>query len=232
MERSRQAKLRRLRAKRRRLRSIARQTDPPRPLSSARRWASARRPGRPPARRSRATPARCRPSPGRAEGAIAAAAPHRLQRPRGAAGGPPGATRAGREARFTGAPPPAGDDPARLPRYLVAVIRRASVADHDWIAAIAAEVYGALGDYGTIIRSWLEHPGVLAYLDEVPGEAGDPLRRGFTLVGFYEPAGTPPGTYVADLLAIAVAPAHQRRGVGKGLLEHAIHLAEVASRGG
>src|SRR5690606_32250137 len=151
---------------------------------------------------------------------------------RGAAGGPPGATRAGREARFTGAPPPAGDDPARLPRYLVAVIRRASVADHDWIAAIAAEVYGALGDYGTIIRSWLEHPGVLAYLDEVPGEAGDPLRRGFTLVGFYEPAGTPPGTYVADLLAIAVAPAHQRRGVGKGLLEHAIHLAEGASRGG
>lgn len=106
------------------------------------------------------------------------------------------------------------------------------MADHDWIAAIAAEVYGALGDYGTIIRSWLEHPGVLAYLDEVPGEAGDPLRRGFTLVGFYEPAGTPPGTYVADLLAIAVAPAHQRRGVGKGLLEHAIHLAEVASRGG
>ena len=53
------------------------------------------------------------------------------------------------------------------------------------------------------------------------------MPRGFTLLGFYEPSGTTPGAYVADLLAIAVARGHQRQGIGTRLLEHAIHLAGV-----
>ena len=112
------------------------------------------------------------------------------------------------------------------------VIRRAIGADHPWIATVASDVYGNLGDYGTIIRSWLEHPGVLAYVDEEPGESGEPIPRGFILVGFYEPSGSPPGVYVADLLAIAVDRAHQRKRVGTRLLEHAIHLAALACKQG
>ena len=95
------------------------------------------------------------------------------------------------------------------------------MADHGWIAAVAGDVYGDLGDYATIIRSWLDHPGVLTYVDE------DVEPRGFTLLGFYEPSGTTPGAFVADLLAIAVAPGHQRQGIGTRLLEHAIQLAGV-----
>ena len=107
------------------------------------------------------------------------------------------------------------------------------MADHGWIAEVAADVYSDLGDYGTIIRSWLGHPGVLTYLEEVrPALDGPPAPRGFTLLGFYEPAGAPPGAYVADLLAIAVDRAHQRQRVGTRLLEHAIHLAGVAGRAG
>lgn len=94
---------------------------------------------------------------------------------------------------------------------------------------MAADVYRALGDYWTIIGSWLDHPGVLAYLDEV-GEGDRKVARGFILVGFYEPADAPPGASIADLLAIAVVREHQRQGIGRRLLDHAIHLAELAAQ--
>lgn len=107
------------------------------------------------------------------------------------------------------------------------------MADHAWIATVAADVYRDLGDYGTIIRSWLSHPGVLTYVEESPAPGvGSAIRRGFTLLGFYEPAGIAPGRYVADLLAIAVDRSHQRQGVGSMLLDHAIHLAGLAADGG
>jgi ribosomal protein S18 acetylase RimI-like enzyme len=122
-------------------------------------------------------------------------------------------------------------DRLAVPRYADGVIRRASVADHGWIAAVAADVYGELGDYGTIIRSWLGHPGVLTYLDEMRGGASA-VARGFTLLGFYEPPGIEPGSAIADLLAIAVDRPYQRHGVGSGLLEHAIHLAGLPRPGG
>ncbi len=110
------------------------------------------------------------------------------------------------------------------------MIRRATGADHTWIADVAADVYGALGDYGSIIRSWLAHPGVLTYLDEErdADARSAPVARGFTLLGFYEPNTV--GPYVADLLAIAVARPFQRHGVGTSLLQHAIHLAGLATR--
>jgi ribosomal protein S18 acetylase RimI-like enzyme len=128
------------------------------------------------------------------------------------------------------------------------VIRRGISADHEWIRAVASVVYADLGDYGRIMPSWLDHPGVLAYVD-----VGDALR-GFVLLGFYEPNGVaarsstsaPVQTvaqaqapaqvidqaYVADLLALAVHPQFQRQGVGRGLLDHSIQVAELASRHG
>ena len=45
------------------------------------------------------------------------------------------------------------------------MIRRCVTADHEWIRRLAAEVYAELGDYGAILPSWLDHPGVLAYVD-------------------------------------------------------------------
>ncbi len=109
------------------------------------------------------------------------------------------------------------------------MIRRAKETDTAWIRDTAAEVYRQLGDYATIIPSWLEHSGVLAYVEEVDVD-GAPRRRGFILLGFYEPDNAAPGEYIADLLAIAIAPPYQRQGVGRTLLRYAIHVARLAGR--
>jgi ribosomal protein S18 acetylase RimI-like enzyme len=108
----------------------------------------------------------------------------------------------------------------------LAVIRQANAGDRDWIRDVAAEVYRNLGDYGAIIPSWLDHSGVLAFVDEGRGRGGRSERRGFTLLGFYIPeADHGAELRVADLLAIAVAPAFQGRGIGKALLSHAVAIA-------
>src|SRR5262245_64044707 len=109
------------------------------------------------------------------------------------------------------------------------MIRRAELADHPWIIASGAEAYRDLGDYTRILPSWLEQPGVLAWIDHDMQGRG----RGFAMLGFYldEPTviGGPnhaPSQVVADLLALAVLPACQNRGIGSKLLAHVIEVAE------
>ncbi len=106
------------------------------------------------------------------------------------------------------------------------MIRRAEAADHPWIVATGAEAYADLGDYTRILPSWLEQPGVLAWIDHDLQGRG----RGFAMLGFYmeDPSGTGagPSQVVADLLALAVLPSQQRRGIGNKLLAHVIEVAE------
>ncbi|HUJ59654.1 MAG TPA: N-acetyltransferase [Kofleriaceae bacterium] len=111
------------------------------------------------------------------------------------------------------------------------MIRRAEVQDHPWIVATGAEAYRDLGDYTRILPSWLEQPGVLAWIDQDAQGRG----RGFAMLGFYteEPLpGAPPTMAVgqpqviADLLALAVLPSYQRKGIGTKLLDHVIDVAE------
>lgn len=106
------------------------------------------------------------------------------------------------------------------------MIRRAEVSDHPWIIATGAEAYRDLGDYTRILPSWLEQPGVLAWIDEDLHARG----RGFAMLGFYmeDPTGRglAASTVVADLLALAVLPTQQNRGIGNKLLSHVIEVAE------
>jgi ribosomal protein S18 acetylase RimI-like enzyme len=106
------------------------------------------------------------------------------------------------------------------------VIRRAEHADHPWIIATGAEAYHDLGDYTRILPSWLEQPGVLAWIDhDVMKGAG----RGFAMLGFYMDdvaARAGVGEVVADLLALAVLPEFQNRGIGTKLLHHVIEISE------
>ena len=108
------------------------------------------------------------------------------------------------------------------------MIRRldlAQRADSDWVRDTAQLVYADLGDYGTIIPGWMSHPGVLTYLEV----DDDGLRRGFILLGFYEP-GDRRAALVADLLAIGVDPRYQRQGIGRSLLEFALELSGEAAK--
>ena len=109
------------------------------------------------------------------------------------------------------------------------MIRRAEVADHPWIIATGAEAYRDLGDYTRILPSWLEQPGVLAWIDHDSQGRG----RGFAMLGFYldDPSAAPltpdrATPVVADLLALAVLPAYQNKGIGTNLLHHVIEVAE------
>ena len=102
------------------------------------------------------------------------------------------------------------------------MIRRAEPADHRWIIATGAEAYRDLGDYTRILPSWLEQPGVLAWIDH------DLMGRGraFAMLGFYVEVPSLSAEVVADLLALAVLPVFQRRGIGTKLLTHVIEVAE------
>src|SRR5258706_14178072 len=107
------------------------------------------------------------------------------------------------------------------------MIRRADVRDFSWIVASGAEAYRDLGDYTRILPSWLEQPGVLAWIEQDNASRG----RGFAMLGFYSeppPGVTAPGVQqvVADLLALAVFPAFQKKGIGSQLLDHVIDVAE------
>ncbi len=106
------------------------------------------------------------------------------------------------------------------------MIRRAEVTDHPWIIATGAEAYHDLGDYTRILPSWLDQPGVLAWIDADMQGRG----RGFAMLGFYmeDPTGSgnPATQVVADLLALAVLPSQQGRGIGGKLLAHVIEVAE------
>lgn len=107
------------------------------------------------------------------------------------------------------------------------MIRRAELQDHPWIIAAGADAYLDLGDYTRILPSWLDQPGVLAWIDHDPvGKS-----RGFAMLGFYmeDPlvtGGNGPPQVIADLLALAVLPQFQRRGLGGKLLAHVIEVAE------
>ena len=102
------------------------------------------------------------------------------------------------------------------------MIRRAEIADHPWIIATGAEAYRDLGDYTRILPSWLEQPGVLAWIDHDLQGRG----RAFAMLGFYMETPSHNAEVVADLLALAVLPAFQRRGIGGKLLTHVIEVAE------
>jgi ribosomal protein S18 acetylase RimI-like enzyme len=105
------------------------------------------------------------------------------------------------------------------------MIRRAEVQDHPWIVATGAEAYRDLGDYTRILPSWLEQPGVLAWIDHDLGNRG----RGFAMLGFYleeTPETGRPSEVIADLLALAVLPSYQNKGIGTKLLHHVIEVAD------
>ena len=104
------------------------------------------------------------------------------------------------------------------------VLRAGNRLDRPFMRALAAEAFGAFGDYGPLLLEWFGTPGVEATIAEVEGRPA-----GLTLLAFLADPDAP-GHWVADVLAIAVAPGFRRQGLGKTLLEAALARAQEAAR--
>ena len=103
-------------------------------------------------------------------------------------------------------------------------IRRATPLDHAWIIDLGSRAFADLGDYREVLPAWLRQANDAAWIDD-PGP-----RRGFTMLAFYRDDFS--GDHVADLLAISVEPVWRRHGLGRALLDHALHVARATAKAG
>ncbi len=88
--------------------------------------------------------------------------------------------------------------------------RRARLHEAEAIAALAAQISGAPHWTVAVYRDLAVNPLRLLLVAEDAGH----------LVAYAAAALTPPMPFEAELEAIAVQPAHQRRGLGRALLQH------------
>ena len=99
-------------------------------------------------------------------------------------------------------------------------MRAALPVDLDFVRELAGEVFTQFGDYRKLLPKWFATPGVMTFVSESEGE-----RTGYLLLAFFREG----RTLVGDVLAIAVAPAHQGRGIGRMLMQHAVTVSEQVS---
>jgi ribosomal protein S18 acetylase RimI-like enzyme len=125
-------------------------------------------------------------------------------------------------------------------------IRAGSNKDVAFVRALSTEVFDQFGDYGTFLPTYLNHPSVLTAIGE---EHGAPVgfimlalvssTRGLPWEGDAVAARSDPAGELeaadeeedrewldAEVLAIAVEPAHQAAEVGTRLLQYALSCAE------
>lgn len=96
-------------------------------------------------------------------------------------------------------------------------VRAALPEDVGFIGEIAGEVFAPFGDYRELLPRWFKTAGVMTFVSERDGE-----RTGYVMLAFFRDG----RWLVGDVLAIAVAPGHQGRGIGRMLLQHAITVCE------
>jgi ribosomal protein S18 acetylase RimI-like enzyme len=101
-------------------------------------------------------------------------------------------------------------------------VRVANSRDEAFVRELAGEVFSLYGDYRPLLPQWFEAEGVTTYISEQNGE-----RTGYVMLAFFREG----KELVGDILAIAVAPSFQGRGIGRMLLQHALDISDqVAER--
>ena len=95
-------------------------------------------------------------------------------------------------------------------------IRPARRSDEAFIVTLTTSTFLAYGSYDRFVADWLRDERVITHVAEHEGR-----RAGFAMTATYEDPDRPDKT-VADLVAIAVEPEAQRRGVGQALLDAAV----------
>jgi len=99
------------------------------------------------------------------------------------------------------------------------LVRRANSEDRSFIRELAVKVFSVYGSYDQYLTEWAETHETTTLIGEIGGE-----RVGLAMLAVY-PARRSRSEGVAELLAIAVEPSFQARGVGTMLLEKVIQEA-------
>jgi len=100
---------------------------------------------------------------------------------------------------------------------LKVALRRANPRDLPFIVQLSQQVFSAYGPYDEIVVRWASFPNIITVVAEEKGEL-----RGFAMIN---PIPGAQNEAKGELLAIAVSPEYQRRGIGKRLLEYIEGLA-------
>jgi len=109
--------------------------------------------------------------------------------------------------------------PPFSPPQTKATIRPAKPYDKAFIAGLSGMVFGVYGPYKSTVSQWFESGVTLTLISMVGGRPA-----GFVMIGAL-PADEEGQTH-AEVLAIAVTPEFQRRGIGRELLQFAQKEAE------
>ena len=102
------------------------------------------------------------------------------------------------------------------------LVREAHRDDGPFILALARGAFLAYGSYDRYLEDWFGNETVRTDVAEIDGRPA-----GFFMLTTYADPDRPADS-VADLVAIAVAPELQSRGVGKRLLARALELARAS----
>ncbi|MBI5547004.1 MAG: GNAT family N-acetyltransferase [Deltaproteobacteria bacterium] len=96
-------------------------------------------------------------------------------------------------------------------------MRTANIDDQAFIAAIAGDVFSPYGDYRELLPQWFHTAGVMTFVSQSEQE-----RTGYVMLAFFPEE----RALVGDVLAIAVAPGHQGKGIGRMLMQHVVTVCE------
>ena len=94
--------------------------------------------------------------------------------------------------------------------------------DHPEVVRVGAEVFEPFGDYHTVLQTWLDTEGVFGFVAERPAGFCGAVLLAITV---HERGGLS-----GEILAVEVAPVHQRSGVGTALLEQTVGFFDTNQR--
>lgn len=95
------------------------------------------------------------------------------------------------------------------------IIRKAGLTDFPFVLSLSKHAFSPYGRYKSIVTKWYFTPGVYTFVFEKDNK--NKTLCGFIMLGLIRD--DEDGETILEVIAIAVAEAHQRKGIGTELIE-------------